>query len=528
MTDEIKVKKTPSYLFILLAITIVYLLIEASFNAALLNVASDSVSIETIESIEHWGRMISGFALALAICGTFIIPHLYKKNVSIFNYIFFCSSVSCVIIALVYIGQEKLIEHLVQKSTAEERKVAALVSIASGQLKDGILTVQGLDLSDESKKSPSSKTFIATFTSMISFLPHAQKIIEDNLDALIRLHITKHIGSADEMYYGSYSKFIEEVEEAFKEYGKAIHNFKNDVPLDTLIIATEQWIEYLKSLKKIVKKLNQIKSYQHERIRKEVKKSGLNVPDNWDPRDSKTFMEVCRSQYYYEAEAKLQEGLSQAISQKLAVNKNNNNYSSDRVPLNINTFEKFIAYDKVQKAWRISFNVSQNIELKLFKTLQEFNEKIYIPMFNEFTIKQRQILLSDTKDFADGEENEIIGKNAIEGSIVPPIALAFSLFGVIIHLCKTSFYSFRLFCKTPLAVGINIIFFVALMALPFYITTPTTSTEIYKKIESEIEKDSRFLSFTYKWVLHSQSIIYPVGEIIRKDIFQDIDFGAKK
>ena len=123
---------THAYLKPLLGVTLLYLVFECAFNAELLDVASSAVaSSEDIDSIEVYGRFISGFACALAVCGSILFPWMHRYKVANNAYLPMAILLGIPIIFGVYYGEKRLIDYLAETSTAEERRDALLVSTAN-------------------------------------------------------------------------------------------------------------------------------------------------------------------------------------------------------------------------------------------------------------------------------------------------------------------------------------------------------------------------------------------------------------
>src|SRR5690606_30806556 len=55
----------PRWLWLVVPVTLLYLALEFSFSAALLDVIGGTPDDARVRAIEHWGRLLSGFALAL-------------------------------------------------------------------------------------------------------------------------------------------------------------------------------------------------------------------------------------------------------------------------------------------------------------------------------------------------------------------------------------------------------------------------------------------------------------------------------
>src|SRR5690554_1087452 len=91
-----QVAKTRGLTFLLVA-TLVYLVVEFAFSAWLIDVLGGPATKDNIKEVEHWGRIISGFAVALMFW-----PRCFAKTRTYFGAIFRISIISCAIIFTVY------------------------------------------------------------------------------------------------------------------------------------------------------------------------------------------------------------------------------------------------------------------------------------------------------------------------------------------------------------------------------------------------------------------------------------------
>ena len=102
----------PLYIVPITVLTGVYLAFELSFNARLLDVVGGLPTQTEVKSIEHWGRYISGIALALAIWGTWIMPMGTKNRWSVLRWGMVLLGSAAIAIYAVYTLEGELIDYL--------------------------------------------------------------------------------------------------------------------------------------------------------------------------------------------------------------------------------------------------------------------------------------------------------------------------------------------------------------------------------------------------------------------------------
>lgn len=138
----------------IIAITILYLLFELSFNARLLDVVGGTASPKEVEDIEVYGRTLSGVAAALVV-----LQILLSKRVPLIA-IAICVAGA---IGLVYWAIGEFVDHMVENRSAEFRRIAGNTTLVQRGLVEGKLTLAGLETEPGAFVSPEGKAFLALF-----------------------------------------------------------------------------------------------------------------------------------------------------------------------------------------------------------------------------------------------------------------------------------------------------------------------------------------------------------------------------
>lgn len=150
----------PRWLWHVCLATALYLIVELAFNARLLDVVGGGASSEEIEKIEVWGRIISGFALAL-IFWPAIIKRADSKGVGWMKRTLSLAFWSALAIAGMYNGQEMLLNHLVEGSTPEELRTAQHLVLLQSGVSNDVAVVDSLELTQERIATPEGKATLA-------------------------------------------------------------------------------------------------------------------------------------------------------------------------------------------------------------------------------------------------------------------------------------------------------------------------------------------------------------------------------
>lgn len=510
--------RKPPYLIALVGITLVYLLLECAFNARLLDVAGGQADSHDIKEVEFWGRIISGLAVALALCGTFVLPWLHRRKAGWKEYIGMSTLIALPVIFCVSHAEKLLIDTLVQHSTPHERRVATLASVASHQLRKGEVELQGIDISPETLASPEGKTFVALFSPFVAHLPNGDAIILRNLDTLVRQSVTQRMGASDQLFSGAFGSSLKSWGEVYEKYASEVvipyRKKLRAIPDE----AEKAWQDYVNELKQHKTTPSKIPQWQHYKARDSVQRKGIPVPYDWKPSDKATFIQV------FQKEAKEQ----LTVQVRTAIIKGNPRMA--QLPLeNFDDFETFLLHPVVQQQWREALQAPESAILKNGMNPRDFERQTYTPWYEHLVAQQKKALLADSSDFDSGGKHETLGKEAMRGLIVPPLALLFSLLGIIVHVCKTGFYSLRLLLPwLSLAIIVNVALFGALMAAPLLLSNPISQNPVFNRVESRIATDHPYTAKMLRWIIEGQTYIYPVNNWVRIHVLRGATFDRGK
>ena len=512
-TRKIAGAARPRYLYVLLAFTGVYLLVECAFNARLLDIAGGKASPEAVEHIEFWGRLISGTALALAVCGSILFPWLHRRGGGPVDYAGLAVLVFVPVVLLVFHGEKLLIDTLSERSSTRERKVAALLSLASSQLRQGELLVQGINLNGAALHSPEGKSFVALFSPLVSHLPNAVSIVERELDSLVRQAVTRQLPSVEDFYHGQFAQSFKPLQAQFTIYAQMVETYReNRIELDRR--ATRGWSNYVAELKKRGRTPGNVRAREFQQVRRMVQNSGIPVPNNWAPSDKAGFLRAFISTGERRAMAWKRERFAE-------------HGLPEDFPLNLGSFDAFLRHKHVQAVWKKSLGFPDNAQLGNGMNLKIFETRAYIPWRESQIEEKKKMLRSDAEDYMDGGRFEQVGKDAVRGVIVPPIALLFSLLGALVHVCKTGFYLLRLVFPSPrIAALINVGLFALLLILPLHFPNSVTGTEVYTHVERKIMENHPVAGMTMRWIILAQSRMYPANAWVREVLLRGARFGA--
>lgn len=653
VSSENDLSMTRKNLWFITIVTTVYLSIELAFQARLLDVAGTMVSIEEVEGLEKFGRLISGTALYLLVLGVVLLPLCKKltwlKDIPARMAVFIILAV--LIIGSVFYGERMLVDHIVDSSSGEDRSVAAKAMIVQNSLLKGTISIDGMELSSDELNSPEGKSFAAVLPFLGSTILKGKlkkttirKIIENEVRAeigdgnkFLKTNVHSELKDLDKAYYEQYAPATEkyrsadakniakakekqawakylnkladqkialenipkdkwpEVREQVRASGLMVPNswkpsdkkgflralgtkYYTDSKPGLRVEVEKRFDEYQAGLKAKRLTIGNIKERYWPRVIKEVRKKGLNPPDNWNPNDKIGFYAFMKVAYNKEVTRKFKkesEGHWQAYKKKVTDYRIDLNLSAipkDRWPQIRGEVRK--SGIAVPKGWRPfdrdifenSFKKSYHAGvLKKFKqeakkifgfypkylvpglSYEEFlankDVKRYLGNKGKYIGKSNKHILQDIiktktneqlrkftakpKDYENGGKYEEFGKRAMRGVVVPPFALFFSLLGGFIHIFKVFNFSLSFKIKPLLRLPLMvagaavIIFCISNIDL----SNSITKSQLYGSLEASVsEVYHPVVATAVKVLIETAPVSYPINNGLREKFLMGYEF----
>lgn len=501
---------------VLTVVTLLYLYIEFSFSAWLLDVMSENAS-NRVDTAEAWGRLISGFAVALLVWPV-IFARTRRWRVTVPLLIV----VSLAIITAVYQGERKLIDALVDSSTAESRAAAVTGALLRQGLATGTVSASMLDRlwADENAQSVAGKAFVGVVSYMAAQSDAARRQTMAIAPEVVRAVIEQNVGGRD----AEYQRFVDSQEDIRGRhkyfYERGIQNHQKELA-QIPARAERDWERYLDRLDAKNRKWGRarlrdrsgelVPGFVAPRVRDEVRKMGLDVPDSWRTGDKAYFVRLAQQKYRNQ--------MNEALQREL-----------EGMPPNLG-LEAFAAHPVVQKKWRAGLGYPDKVARLTLAVISadEFNKRYYQPVLAGRTMDRLQDYRSQARDYGAGGKREAEGRKAYEAMIAPVFALTLSLLGALVHIGKTGLLLAQLASgwrfRSPLLKAGALLAAVLLVCLlaRVAIGTPLTSHPTYQAW-TQAGGGQPVLTAVLDTMIKMQSLAYPVFDVAR----QGLEFVAGK
>lgn len=524
-------KDRAPWVWLITVVTIVYLLVEFGFNSRLLDVVGGMPDKSVVDAIEVYGRCISGFAAALFFWAILLEKgHDRKEDGALTAFKIVLATV--IVMFVMYKGELELIDVIVDHSTADSRYVAANLVAVQGALVAKKVVLDDLPLTEEDMTAPDGKTFLAIFPLLAFSVDSLDQKLKSTKPKILRAVADKVYGGLDR----NYERFLDSRKAMIDTYNNKYIQASEDYDKPLASIEQKQnsgWESYVARLRKNGLVPDNVPPPYWERVRKDVRNNGVPVAHNWDPGDRGAFNAAVAQRVRSETDSRYRAGIEKALG------------TTGSVPANLSK-DAFFANPSIQKAWskQLGYDgagVIMPINLPADSlALAYFRMNVYDKVLDWQQRENMKLYDAPAESFADGQPNAEFGKEKMRALVVPPIALAFSVMGALLHVVKVYLFLVQLVTRWTFrstAVKFLVIFSVALAGLGSFNFIPTsriTSQPLYQSFEEHDMalgshyRIGKIMTFYMRSTINAQVVAYPIFEGVRLYVLQGYDFGYKK
>lgn len=206
--------------FILL--NIAYLIIELSFNAYLLDVSSSMSLVSDFTHLELYGRSISAAGATLLVW-RLLIPFKEKPNLSRTLLKFLL--ITLIVFPTVFMGQKKLIDYLVDSSTAELRRSAEILSVLKYGIANGFVEIDELSIGELTLKTAEGKMFVVLAGLLIYSSEEELEKIDKQLKVISQYATTTQQVKDTQSIYRNYQYASLKIIEQYRLYSEVVSRY---------------------------------------------------------------------------------------------------------------------------------------------------------------------------------------------------------------------------------------------------------------------------------------------------------------
>lgn len=512
---EVSVARSrPGYLVPMTVLTLCYLVVELGFNARLLDVTAGIATTEEVAVLERWGRALSGVAVGLAVWSWFVIPKARRKGWPGALFAVVLSTSMAASVAGMWRLQQGIVDGLVERSDGEGRRAAAHLRAVTAALARGVTTVEGADFAPETWARPEGKAFLAVFPLVASSAEDVEQRTGEVLREALRRSAVDAYGSPERAWNRGFVPSVASLRDSYRAYADGVARRSS-----ALAGIPEQqaraWRDFEADLARRNRRPGNVPRAYWNEAAAAVRGRGIPVPAGWNPADRGAFDRALAANVRSKADDAFREETARLAGGAL--------------PPDLGWAE-FCAHPAVQDRWRATLAVPEGIRLRPDASFASWREAVYLPTIERGVAARLEILLRPAAEFADGGAHAEEGRRAMEGLVVPPIALAFSLVGALLHLGKGANYlarmaapGFRL--RVPVVASAVVAAGLAVFLAPNDVTRSPAFASLQERTQASFSGAGPAIAAATRWVVQAQPFFYPANEGIRRTVLGGFDFG---
>jgi FtsH-binding integral membrane protein len=468
-------ENSKTWSWVVLLVTLAYLIVETSFSSELLNIVGQKASTADITSIEHWGRCISGFAVGL-ILWSFITPSTsifgWRPFSKISQALFINIVVTLCVMGFVYHWEMGIVDAAKADNSGVKRKEAVYAAFVRSGLLNGTVMLTGMPQGDSVYRSPEGKSFIA----LLPLLADSESDLSSKVDGVLRAVVENNVRV---QVHGS-------------------QGFYDGVFLPSAHRMASAWLEYTG----MVDRLN----------------AAYRLADNAPTHDQAVIIRNNANAHFHASFRK-------AFSLPGA--------PADVNPVEVRNAQEFFALPAIVRLWAHDMHAPVTQPMMPNESYQMVRSEVWPDYLRTTADKELQTFRANTADFRDGGIYARQGRNATILLTVPAMALILSVIGMLIHSTKILYYFQKVFGKEDHHNNAKRLF-VALFisggtACLFYLLSNSiTQAALYHHLIAEYQQDGHGMwpAWMLTWIIQAERVVYPVADFLRQHVLLGYHFGV--
>lgn len=556
-----KDKSRPGWLWLVVLVTLLYLLLEFSFSARLLDVVGGTPTDAQVRAIEHWGRLLSGFALALMLWPSLLslaegdpwkprtrriaavlwpsLLSLEGRRWTVRARIAGVLGLTAVSMVAVFQAEGWLDRCLVDHSSAEQRQVAMNVGLLQRGLADHLVVLDQFKADPAIFDTPEGKAFLGLFPLLAFSQDDINRRLLPQREAIMRAVIEKRSGHLGD-YYNRFLASLKALRRDYNDHYVAGYNRYVDAINGIGARQDEAWHKYVDRLARhdwVGQRIMVPRAYWL-RVRSQVRRAGVPVTASWQPDDRDGFDRALEHKIRSAAEARFRSAMRAAFP------------DAGDIPPGT-SFEAMLSRPDVQKTWAARlgypestpahpYHLPTHLPADTTRALEQYRHRVHEPVMALLVEKTLQPYKVQLAELADGHSQADQGRSAYRRMIVPPLALGFSLLGALVHVFKSLLYLIQVATGVAFRHGWAKFACVLALSLSLFVLAPVvvpgtvTAQPLYQTLLGKVQRlggqgqptlGGRLLAIGIDGAVHTEKIGYGVFEYVRMVLLGGVDFS---
>ena len=208
--------------FILLNLS--YLIVELSFNARVLDVSAALSQNTDFGQLEVYGRTLSASGATL-LAWRLLVP--YHATLNLFKLVIKFFVIGVIVFPLVFIGQKKLVDTMVDQSSNETRRSAEILTLLKYGIANGFVEIDELAMDELTLLTAEGKMFISVSGLLVYNSKNMRDILERELNKIAGYAIASQQSSESFQLYKSYLYVRERILQHYSDYQQQVNHLES-------------------------------------------------------------------------------------------------------------------------------------------------------------------------------------------------------------------------------------------------------------------------------------------------------------
>lgn len=503
----------------LLALTVLYLLCELAFNARLLDVVGGLQS-DSVQALEHYGRMLSGIAVALFVLQRLLVQR-YRSERGLphgLSIVFWC----LLSVMLTYGALKLVVDVLVHNASPQFRKAAVNLVLVRTEMLSGRAQLAGLSDDPAIYQQPEGKAFVALFPALGALIwPQMERSIAPVKLQLVKKSVHSHLGGIQAYYDGPYKQALHEASKGWR--GEITASAMNELVQRE---SDQAWADYTADLRKRHWTPSTVPYRARARVVQEMGKR-VGVPRHWSPDD--------------------RQGFNQAITQRVQERLQRSAgsiYDNGRTIASGLDWPSYVNHPHIQRQLRAALQLPDALSVRAaYASGAEFERSLYQPMLEDRARQELRLIDLPAQAYAPGGERAQAGLEAAQAVLVPPVVLLFSLIGAMAHLGKLCYQLTRLALMgrtaspltrwLPRLAPLLVLAAIGVVLASSHTRITESAPHQFLRAQAQNAASSAGSTLPTHFILGAlhvaevgQSLAYPINHAIRTQLLGNFQFGV--
>jgi len=215
--------KASVYLQLFVLLNLAYLIIDLSFNARLLDLSLSSQLNYRFDKLELYGRAISSIGATL-VAWRWLVPFHPERSLS--QYLIRFALIAALVFPTVFVAQKKLIDSLVDHSSAEARRTAQQLSLLKYGLLHDFIQLDELPAEAEAWKTAEGRMLVSLAGPVLAESAHMRTQLEQNLPIIAERAVATQENQQANEWFNAYRFVRQQATEQYTQYRALVLEFE--------------------------------------------------------------------------------------------------------------------------------------------------------------------------------------------------------------------------------------------------------------------------------------------------------------